>query len=77
MSLAATILKLRQHAQLNTIEFGKALGVSHVTVVHWEDGDGVGPFNRMRLLNYARQVSAPADVIAALEAVQPELSRTP
>lgn len=57
-----------------THDFGKAIGVSHTAVVEWEDGKGISPFNKMRLLAFAESLDAvDDDVLAALRAAQPEL----
>lgn len=56
-------------------EFAKKIGVkSAATICFWERGaTSVDPFNRMRLLDYARRSNAAADLVAALEKAQEEL----
>lgn len=69
--LSKVVKKLR--GDLSTAAFGEKIGVSHTAVVEWESGKNVGPFNRMKLLAYAKEIGAEKDVLVALEAAQPEM----
>jgi len=75
MTTRQIVLRLREHSGLNQVEFGKAIGVSGTAVMLWEHGKRIAPFNRMRLLAFARSKNAPPDLVAALEQAQPELSQ--
>jgi DNA-binding transcriptional regulator YiaG len=71
MESGEAVKALRTHMGLSQTKFGEAVGVAHTTVVYWEQGKSIGPFNRLRLLDTARRAEAPADVIETLEALQP------
>ena len=71
MKLSKVIRQLR--GERSAADFGKDLGVSQTAIFKWEDGEGVGPFNRMRLLEYAKRTGAAREIVDALEAAQPEL----
>lgn len=64
---------------MNTYEFAEAIGVTHGAICQWQGGNRVSPFNRMRLLAFAKDAKSkegkrvPTEIVAALEATQPEL----
>lgn len=73
MKLSTCVKKLRTEADLSTKAFGEALGVSHTAVVEWEHGKGISPFNRLRLLAFAKDRAADPVIVAVLEAAQEDL----
>lgn len=76
MRLSTCVKRLRESAEerlQSTAAFGAEIGVSHTAIVEWENGKGISPFNRMRLLAYAKRVNAAPEIIDTLEAAQPEM----
>lgn len=73
MTARQIVLALRKHADMTQAEFGDAVGVTGAAINLWEHGGKVSPFNRMRLLAFAKEKTAPQEIVAALEAVQPEM----
>lgn len=74
MDLAEIVIALRDGQTFEA--FAEAVGVSHAAIRAWENGSNVSPWNRIRLLNYAKNHDAPSKIIKALEAAQaPEAPR--
>lgn len=69
--LKTVVRELREFAQKTQEEFGKEVGVSHAAICFWENGQPVGSYSRILLLQYAKRASAPAELVRELEAVQP------
>lgn len=75
MKLSTAVKELRVHLGLSQTRLGEEIGVAHTTVVYWEQGKSIGPYNRMRLFDYAKKVEAPPAIVAAFEAAQPDGAR--
>lgn len=65
MKLSDVVRSLRGKDSVR--KFSEALSVSHTSVVEWEHGANVGPWNRIKLLTLAKQVGAAPKLIKALE----------
>lgn len=72
VAIPLAVRRLRSALDLSARDFAELVQVTHSSVLEWEDGAGVSPWNRVMLLRVAKESGrAPADVIGMLERVQP------